>query len=312
MECEWKEIALWALAAPTLIWICSYFGPLLLCMLPAQNLKKKYGAEWALVTGGGSGIGRALVEALALQGFNVVVVSLDDKLLQETMTALTNHFPSQKFIKVGVNFAPGVDYMAAIKKATSGIKVQCVFNNAGYIVTGFYDHTDANKQAGNMECNAVAAARITHHFVGEMIAAKLKGCIVFTSSVAAYMPTPFSIMYGATKAFVSNLAASLAVEVQAKGIDVLSIHPSPVASNFYSNLDHKIDMMDQAAKGAVQPSTLPQVIFKSVGRVVWRDIGGLAVCVRAGTFMLPYNFLATAFAIAAPYLPDYKKNDVDR
>ena len=83
--------------------------------------------------------------------------------------------------------------------------------------------------------------------------------------------------YGAAKAFLSNLAVSLAVEVRAKGIDFLAIHPSPVDSQFYYNLDHKIDLLDKARKAAVPPSDLPQEIFKSIGRIVWRDLGGVAI-----------------------------------
>lgn len=118
--------------------------------------------------------------------------------------------------------------------------------------------------------------------------------------------------YGATKAFLSNLAVSLSVEVRAKGIDVLSVHPSPVDSQFYSNLDHSIELMDKAKETAVPPNTLPREIFKSIGRVVWRDIGSMAVGVRVGTKMLSYNFLGTAFSMAAPYLADYIKNDAGR
>jgi 3-oxoacyl-ACP reductase-like protein len=40
------------------------------------NLKKKYKAEWALVTGAGTGIGKSISETLAYQGLNVVLVSL--------------------------------------------------------------------------------------------------------------------------------------------------------------------------------------------------------------------------------------------
>lgn len=108
------------------------------------------------------------------------------------------------------------------------------------------------------------------------------------------------------------MAVSLSVEVRARGIDVLAVHPSPVNSHFYNNLDHKIELMDKAKKTAVAPNVLPREIFKSIGRCVWRDIGGMAVGVRVGTKMLSYNTLGTVFSMMAPYLSDYKKNDVGR
>lgn len=70
--------------------------------------------------------------------------------------------------------------------------------------------------------------------------------------------------------------------------------------------------MDKAKESAVAPNVLPREIFKSIGRVVWRDIGGMAMGVRVGTKMLSYNALGTVFAMAAPWLADYKKNDVGR
>lgn len=80
-------------------------------VLPAQNLKRKYKAEWALVTGGSSGIGRAMVEALAVQGFNVVIVALGEPLLDEAFSSIKAAFPKQQFRKIGTSFAPDVLYM---------------------------------------------------------------------------------------------------------------------------------------------------------------------------------------------------------
>lgn len=102
------------------------------------------------------------------------------------------------------------------------------------------------------------------------------------------------------------------IEVASLGIDVVAVHPSPVASNFYSNLDHKVDMIEAAAKGAVAPSELPDDIFRSIGGGALRDLGGMAWGTRMGTFFLPYNFFARAFAMAAPMMPDWKTHNKDR
>lgn len=162
--------------------------------------------------------------------------------------------------QVGVNLGTPGAYLSTIENATKDIDIQLVFNNAGYLVTGFFDKTCALKATvtlrvppvtlrifsplprhmANVECNALAAVQVTHVFVTRMLAKKLRGCVVFTSSAAACQPGPFSSMYGATKAFLSSFGASLAVELRTRGVDVCVVHPSPVASRFYDNA-HKLD-----------------------------------------------------------------------
>jgi len=131
---------------------------------------------------------------------------------------------------------------------------------------------------------------------------------VYTSSVSASIPCPFAASYGATKAFVSQLASCLHVEVKSLGIDVCAVHPSPVSSRFYEGVSHKIELMEAAQKGAVESDTLPDEIFRSVGWCALRDLGSLAVGTRMGTFFIPYNFFTCLFASAAPFVSDYKVN----
>jgi short-subunit dehydrogenase len=256
--------------------------------------------------------GKSLAFKLASQGLNVVLVSLDDDHLKNTMKQLKEQHPKLQFRSVGVNFSPGVDYLKQIDEATKDINVQCVFNNAGFIVTGFVDQTILPKLLANVECNATAAFAIAHLFLQRLVSNKQKGCIVFTSSVAGFIPTPFAASYAATKAFVSQLACSLHIEVQALGIDVCAVHPSPVASNFYEKVDHKIELMEQASKGAVTPDALPNEIFRSIGCCALRDLGGMAWGTRIGTFFIPYNFFTELFTFAAPFLPDYKTHNGNR
>lgn len=293
--------------SPVALWALSYFLPLILVALrPVPNLKKKYNASWALVTGGSSGIGRALVDKLALQGLNVVIVAIENDDLENTFEELTAAFPNQQFRKVGANFSPGVDYLTPIIEATKDIDVQLVFNNAGYIVTKFYHQRALADHMNNLECNLTAPAKITMHFLQRMLEKKLRGCFVFTSSVAGYIPNPFAVMYGTSKAGLSQFAASLAVEVMAKGIDVTVFHPSPVASKFYNDLD-KIDALEMAKKAAVAADTLPDTVFKSIGWFVWRDIGMMAIAVRTITACVSYNLLTILFGMGAPFMDDYKR-----
>lgn len=120
------------LAFPTLFWLISYLIPqIYMAVRPVPDLKKKYNATWALVTGAGSGIGKALAFKLASQGLNVVVVSLDDDFLKQTMKELKEHYPDLEFRSVGCTFSPGVPYLEMIKEATKDIDINIIFNNAG-------------------------------------------------------------------------------------------------------------------------------------------------------------------------------------
>ena len=252
------------------------------------DLKKKYNAKWALVTGAGTGIGKSIAETMAAQGLNVVLVSLPDKFLDETTAELKKNFPQLKFIAVPAKFDHKTDYMPAIIEvnacisivtfncvlnihicmlfqATKDIDIEIVFNNAGYIVTGFFDQTTLDAQLANLECNSTACVKVTHHFLKKMLDKKMKGCFIFTSSVSGYIPNPFAVMYGATKAFVSQFAASLAIEVRNSGIDVLAVHPSPVSSNFFDNA-HKLESLEMAQKSAVSPASVPGKMLMCVGR----------------------------------------------
>jgi len=302
------------LAFPTLFWLTCYLLPQIYmsCLRPVPDLKRRYDASWALVTGAGSGIGKALAFKLASQGLNVVLVSLDDEHLKNTLKEMQSKYPSLQFRSVGVAFSPGSDYLEQIARATDDLSVQCIFNNAGFIVTGFVDQTPLAKILANIECNATASFAIAHHFLEKLVASKSKGCVVFTSSVAGFIPTPFAASYAATKAFVSQLACSLHIEVQALGIDVCAVHPSPVASNFYDKVDHRIELMEQAQKSAVGPEALPNEILRSVGCCALRDIGAMAWGTRIGTFFMPYNFFTELFTAASPFLNDYKVHNNNR
>ena len=269
-------------AAPVALYVCAVAGFLSLATLilpwlrtflfTRQDLKTRYNATWALVTGGSSGIGLSLCRQLAAQGINVVMVAYPDVLLKKSAAELAREYPNISVRSVGADLSRQEGYMPDLEKATADIPVQLVFNNAGYIVTGFFADTALEKWLGNLNCNATAAIVITHHFLGRMRAAGLRGAIAFTSSPANIIPSPFSTLYGATKSLMTHFACSLACEITPDGIDVAVLHPSPVSTRFYQGT-HALPTLQLFKSTATGPDGVAATLLRSLGRTVVVDQG---------------------------------------
>eukprot|EP00035_Acanthoeca_spectabilis_P034803 m.30989 g.30989 ORF g.30989 m.30989 type:complete len:321 (-) comp6875_c0_seq1:470-1432(-) len=271
-----------------------------------NNLKKKYDAEWALVTGASSGIGRAIVEKLAQQEVNVVMVALDDQLLADSHADLCKMYPNLKFIKLGCNLGGG-DYMTPIIEGTKDLNIQLVFNNAGFIVVGKHHEVAEGRSFANFECNATSPMKITRHFAKEMVDKKLRGLIAFTSSSAGFVPNPLSSLYASTKSFLTLFGTSVAAELRSSGVDVVVVHPSPIASNFFDGAG-TLDVLMSFKKLAVGPSVIADVIFSSAGRFVVRDQGLVTILFRVVLKFVDFNFFCELVARTAHFSGDFNKD----
>lgn len=236
------------------------------CCLRPQNLKKKYKAEWAIVTGGSSGIGKAIVERLCQQGINVLIVAVPDKLLGETTNEMKDRFPNVQVEQVPVDLSK-TGFMSDVNKATAGKRVQLLFCNAGFMISSFFADCSIGKSQANAAVNVTSHLDITHEYVNRMRTGGFKGAVFFTSSPAWMLPSPTAAMYAGTKAFVSHFGLSLAAELRSEGIDVCVVHPSPTKSRFYDNAGDgaEVNFFKSTASG---PEVLVNHMFACVGRLV--------------------------------------------
>lgn len=289
-----------------LLGLLSYLIPICIQILfnTPQDLKKLYGLDdsendWALVTGGSSGIGKAIVQRLVAQGINVIVVALDDHIL----ASMKQEFEADNHRKVNMRWV-GVDlgstdperYMGAVRSATRDVQVRMVFNNAGFILPGIFHGLSLEKHLINYNCNSTSAVVISHHFLGRMASFERnssgkRGLITFTSSSAGFLPTPISALYGATKTFLTSFASSISAEVKEDGIDVLCIHPSPTQSNFYNNAKG-ISLLTSFQKTAVTADSVALEFFKAAGRCTIRDLGYFSVGTKLILKLCDYNLMA--------------------
>lgn len=193
---------------------------------------------------------------------------------------------------------PNTKYMEKLAADTKDIHISLLFNNAGYILPGFFADTTLAAQLSNFECNAGAAVRITHHFLNKMLDSGKKGFIGFTSSPGSMYPGSCFSLYGSTKAFVTAFGTSLAPELKSLGVDVLVVQPSPVLSNFYKDTS-AFAALNFFKSTATTPARLANCFFRGAGRVAQFDQGYFAMSTR----LLFKVRTFPARVRRAPYLP---------
>lgn len=246
------------------------------------------------------------MEKLAQQKCNVVIVAFPDTAFTKNLKMLKEKYPEIQFRDVKVNLGKPGEYLLQVQEATKDIDVQIVFNNAGYIKTGFFCDVSLNDQLQNHTCNATASMELTHHFASLMLKKKLKGCIGFTSSPAGFTPCPFSALYGATKAYLTEFATSIAPELYPDGIDVCVVHPSPVRSRFYEGT-HAIGALKFFEGTATGPESIANALFSAMGRTVVRDQGYYPFVTKVILKIIDFNFLADLITGSASMMPEFEK-----
>jgi 3-oxoacyl-[acyl-carrier protein] reductase len=178
----------------------------------------------AIVTGAGSGIGRAAALRFAAEGARVAVLDLDGAKAEETRAAAGGDALA---LTVDVTDADAVE--AAVAQAAEAFGgVDVYFNNAGV--------PQAAKpfvETSRAEWDRIMAVNLTALFTGVQAVAPVMrgrggGAIVVTSSIAATRPRPGIATYVASKAGVNGLVRALALELAPDRVRVNAIAPVAV------------------------------------------------------------------------------------
>jgi NAD(P)-dependent dehydrogenase (short-subunit alcohol dehydrogenase family) len=180
----------------------------------------------ALVSGGGSGIGRAAVLALAERGAKVVVVDVDEDGARETVRLAAEKGGATVFSRCNVTTTSDLDAAFAVAvKQFGGINI--AFNNAG--IGGedlFADDPGDWKRLIEIDLTAVIDA--TRIAIREMKRAGRGGVIVNTASLIGLGPMAAAPVYAAAKAGVVNFSRSLVYLAKESNIRVNTICPELV------------------------------------------------------------------------------------
>ena len=182
----------------------------------------------ALVTGGDSGIGRAVVIAFAREGADVVFTYLPEEKddADETLAAVASSGQRCVALEVDLRTREACDDLVTAAVAELG-GLDLLVNNAGYQMArqeGIEEITDERLDRV-ITTNLTALFWLTRAAVPHLDAGS---AIINNSSIQAFDPSETLLDYAATKAAINNVTVNLAAQLGPRGIRVNAVAPGPV------------------------------------------------------------------------------------
>ena len=191
-----------------------------------EDLKGKV----AVITGGASGIGRALCWAFAGEGASVVVADLDEAGMAETAAGVTTVGAKAVIVKTDVSRLASVQALAERAwKEFGGVHVLC--NNAGVAVHGSLESATHHDWEWVLGVNLWGVIHGIETFVPRMIAQKQPGHIVNTASMAGLIASQGLGVYNTSKYAVVGLSETLQKDLRGHNIGVSVLCPMGVRTN---------------------------------------------------------------------------------
>jgi NAD(P)-dependent dehydrogenase (short-subunit alcohol dehydrogenase family) len=188
----------------------------------------------ALITGGGSGIGRATCLLAAREGANVVVADFDDVHGMETVELAKKEKGHASFVHLDVTNENDVQDAIAQTNQTYG-RIDFLHNNAGGWDPKMGDTFKVSMQEWShwIDLNLTSVFRVTRHVVEAMCARK-SGSIVNTASINAFYPNPGSVAYSTAKAGVVGFTKAMALELAPFNVRVNAVCPGEIRTTIWN------------------------------------------------------------------------------
>lgn len=190
----------------------------------------------AVVTGAGSGIGRALAERLAAADVALVLVARRGDVLEELAEQL-RPLSAAPVEVLAADLADPAGRAAVAQRLDTGggdtgpAPIELLVNNAGLGAAGPFVEGDPARDADMLAVNIAAVVELSRAALGPM-RARGRGWLCNISSLGGHTPGPRFAVYSATKAFVTSFSESLHEELRGDGVVVTAICPGATHTDF--------------------------------------------------------------------------------
>ena len=215
----------------------------------------------AIVTGGGSGIGRATAELLLQRGARVAVLDLDTSEAPTGSTAITCDVSDDQGVRSAIATA-----------ATEFDGIDIVVNNAGIGAQGDITANSDEEWHRVLDINVLGIVRVTRAALPHLRNSE-HAAVVNTCSIAGWAGLPQRALYGASKGAVQALTLSMAADHVREGIRVNCVNPGTADTPWVGRL------LDSAPDPAAERAALEA--RQPTGRLVAPEDVAEAICYLA-------------------------------
>jgi len=225
----------------------------------------------AVVTGAGSGIGRALAQSLAGKGCHLAIADVHPANLQITAQLLAAYPVKVSQHVLDVASPEAVAALPAAVLDAHG-QVDILVNNAGVALAGTFEQTSQSDFDWLMEINFHGLVRMTRAFL-PLLRQRPRARIVNVSSLFGLISPPGQTAYSASKFAVRGFSNALRLELERTPVGVTVVHPGGIATATNARISDGISTQEarmqqaQAAKMLrMPPDRAADVIVRAIER----------------------------------------------
>nr|WP_314491121.1 SDR family NAD(P)-dependent oxidoreductase [uncultured Chryseobacterium sp.] len=228
--------------------------------MKSENIleKRSLRGKTVVVTGGSSGVGRATVEAFALEGCNIVIAARGQEALDETLHLCQELEVKAIAVSTDVSIADDVDNL--VKRAITEFgRIDIWVNNAGVMASGKFEEIPMELHEQVIKTNLFGYMHGAYSVL-PIFKEQNEGILINNVSIGGFMPAPYSAVYSSTKFGIRGMMECLQGEISDfADIHIANLYPQIQRSTGnahsakYSGLDFKVppfaaDPRDTAAK----------------------------------------------------------------
>ncbi len=221
-----------------------------------------------LVTGAGSGIGRATALAFAVEGANLIIADINEEGLKSTAAEIERLGRSAIWVRTDVSKQEEVAHLVQISIEEAG-GVNVLVNNAGVGLIALIRDMDLPEWEWIININLWGAINMIHHILPNMIESG-SGHIVNIASGAGLIANPIMGAYSTTKFALVGLSKALRAELAHHNIGVSVVCPGFVRTSMFQTI--KVKGLNPKLKEHSQwISTTPEKVAKTIIKGVKRN-----------------------------------------